>query len=105
MLNGENVHHLRFGPQQKSLHPCLLNGAALGLLGAAFWQSPVPCETSDVPDIAMEGEAWLRAGDLTLRQLRLRLTYGEPDLRVSVDRTLLLTDINQPVQIAPPSEP
>ena len=63
IVNDESVYHLRFKPQPDSIHPCLPMGVALGLLGAVFWQGPIPCETDETPGFEIEGEAWVSASD------------------------------------------
>ena len=102
MVNGESVHYLRFKPQPDSIHPCLPMGAALGLLGAMFWQGPIPCETDETPGFEIEGEAWVGARDTMLHQLRLHLTKKDANVQTTVDRTLVVTGINRPVHIQPP---
>jgi len=106
-LNGERVHHLRY-----MIDPSKGNFGKLLTAGT----DTMPKEKLDAifATMTVDAELWLRAGDLQIRQQRVRVTMPMPlpeedrlkDVKLMMDIDMLMsyTKVNEPVLIEAPKE-
>jgi len=106
-LNGESVSHLRF-----TVDPAKFDMSALtSTLGEDASAEDI---AALLKDMTIDVEVWLTTGDLQLRQQRMLIgmimSMGEeldnPDarIRMNMDATMRLMNVNEPVTIEPPTE-
>jgi hypothetical protein len=104
-LDGEAVHHLRYviDPEKMDLSSMLKSTPGVSDETSAEEALAI------LKQMTLEGEAWLAASDLSLRQQRMLMTMivpmpDEEEARLKVVMNMLMryTEVNKPVVIEPP---